>query len=317
MSEIQVDMSGLPVLYYNKSKQFNINIQGAVKLRQNGDVMIELGKKQTLMVVKTVEFGVYLAEDKNVGADKRVLLPGKQVPEGTKEGDSIEVFVYKDSQDRLISTTKEPLLQVGETAVLKVVQVTKIGAFLDWGLEKDLLLPYHEQTLKVREGEECLVALYVDKSGRLCATMKVYRYLSTRTPYVIGDTVKGRVYEISDNFGVFVAVDDKYSALIPAREAKGKYRPGKILELRVTEVKEDGKMNVSDRQPAYKQIDEDAECVLEVINEFAGVLPFDDKASPEVIQREFGLSKAAFKRAVGHLLKEGKVEIKDRRIYAK
>ena len=240
-----------------------------------------------------------------------------QVPEGTKEGDKLEVFVYKDSQDRLISTVKEPLLQVGQTAVLKVVQVTKIGAFLDWGLEKDLLLPYHEQTLKVREGEDCLVALYVDKSGRLCATMKVYKYLSTRTPYVIGDTVKGRVYEISDNFGVFVAVDDKYSALIPAREAKGKYRPGKILELRVTEVKEDGKMNVSDRKPAYQQINEDAECVFEVINEFAGVLPFDDKASPEVIQREFGLSKAAFKRAVGHLLKEGKIEIKDRRIYAK
>lgn len=279
--------------------------------------MIELGKKQTLTVVKTVDFGVYLAEDRNAGADKRVLLPGKQVSEGTKEGDKLEVFVYKDSQDRLISTVKEPLLQVGQTAVLKVVQVTKIGAFLDWGLEKDLLLPYHEQTLKVREGEDCLVALYVDKSGRLCATMKVYKYLSTRTPYVIGDTVKGRVYEISDNFGVFVAVDDKYSALIPAREAKGKYRPGKILELRVTEVKEDGKMNVSDRKPAYQQINEDAECVFEVINEFAGVLPFDDKASPEVIQREFGLSKAAFKRAVGHLLKEGKIEIKDRRIYVK
>ena len=279
--------------------------------------MIELGKKQTLTVVKTVDFGVYLAEDRNAGADKRVLLPGKQVSEGTKEGDKLEVFVYKDSQDRLISTVKEPLLQVGQTAVLKVVQVTKIGAFLDWGLEKDLLLPYHEQTLKVREGEDCLVALYVDKSGRLCATMKVYKYLSTRTPYVIGDTVKGRVYEISDNFGVFVAVDDKYSALIPAREAKGKYRPGKILELRVTEVKEDGKMNVSDRKPAYQQINEDAECVFEVINEFAGVLPFDDKATPEVIQREFGLSKAAFKRAVGHLLKEGKIEIKDRRIYAK
>lgn len=279
--------------------------------------MIELGKKQTLTVVKTVDFGVYLAEDRNAGADKRVLLPGKQVSEGTKEGDKLEVFVYKDSQDRLISTVKEPLLQVGQTAVLKVVQVTKIGAFLDWGLEKDLLLPYHEQTLKVREGEDCLAALYVDKSGRLCATMKVYKYLSTRTPYVIGDTVKGRVYEISDNFGVFVAVDDKYSALIPAREAKGKYRPGKILELRVTEVKEDGKMNVSDRKPAYQQINEDAECVFEVINEFAGVLPFDDKASPEVIQREFGLSKAAFKRAVGHLLKEGKIEIKDRRIYAK
>lgn len=279
--------------------------------------MIELGKKQTLTVVKTVDFGVYLAADKNAEAQDRVLLPGKQVPEGTKEGDSLEVFVYKDSKDRLISTTNEPLVQVGQTALLKVVQVTKIGAFLDWGLEKDLLLPYHEQTLRVREGEEVLVALYVDKSSRLCATMKVYHYLSTRTPYVIGDTVKGRVYEISEKFGVFVAVDDKYSALIPAREAKGKYRPGKVLELRVTDVKEDGKMNVTDRQKAYLQIDEDAEMVMGVIEEFAGVLPFDDKASPEVIQREFGLSKGAFKRAVGHLLKDGKIEIKDKRIYAK
>lgn len=279
--------------------------------------MIILGKKQSLLVVKKVEFGIYLAENRDAEAKDRILLPGKQVPEGTKEGDRLEVFIYKDSQDRLIATTREPKLKVGEVGVLNVSQVTKIGAFLDWGLEKDLLLPYHEQTLRVREGEDVLVAVYVDKSGRLCATMKVYHYLSTRAPYVIGDMVKGRVYQISDNFGVFVAVDDKYSALIPKREAAGKYRPGQILELRVTEVKEDGKMNVSDRQKAYIQINEDAECVYSVIEEFAGVLPFDDKASPEVIQREFGLSKAAFKRAVGHLLKEGKIEIKDRRIYIK
>lgn len=279
--------------------------------------MIILGRKQVLTVVKTVEFGIYLAEEKNASQEECVLLPGKQVPAGTKEGDSLEVFIYKDSKDRLIATTNEPALQVGQTAVLKVKQVTKIGAFLDWGLEKDLLLPYHEQVLRVREGEECLVALYVDKSSRLCATMKVYPYLSTRTPYNIGDEVKGRVYQISEKFGVFVAVDDKYSALIPAREAQGKYRPGMILNLRVTEVKEDGKMNVTDRQKAYIQIDEDAENVLSVIDEFAGVLPFDDKVSPEVIQREFGLSKNAFKRAVGHLLKEGKIEIKDRRIYKK
>ena len=203
--------------------------------------MIELGKKQKLLVVKTVDFGIYLGEDRNAPQNERVLLPSKQVPEGTKAGDEIEVFIYKDSQDRLIATTREPMLQVGQTAVLKVKQVTRIGAFLDWGLEKDLLLPYHEQTNRVREGEECLVALYVDKRSRLCATMKVYHYLSTRTPYVPGDSVKGRVYEISGNFGVFVAVDDKYSALIPAREATGKYRPGAILDLRVTEVKEDGK----------------------------------------------------------------------------
>ena len=279
--------------------------------------MIEIGKKQKLIVAKTVDFGVYLAEDKNVGQEDRVLLPVKQVPEGTREGDTLDVFIYKDSRDRLIATIREPLLQVGQTAVLKVLQVTKIGAFLDWGLEKDLLLPYHEQTSRVREGQECLVALYVDKSSRLCATMKVYHYLSTRTPYVTGDSVKGRVYEISDRFGVFVAVDDKYSALIPAREASGKYRPGEVLDLRVSEVKEDGKMNVTDRQKAYIQINEDAESVLSIIEEFAGVLPFDDKASPEVIKREFGLSKNAFKRAVGHLLKEGKIEIKDKRIYKK
>ena len=268
--------------------------------------MIEIGKKQKLIVAKTVDFGVYLAEDKNAGQEDRVLLPAKQVPEGTREGDTLDVFIYKDSRDRLIATTREPLLQVGQTAVLKVLQVTKIGAFLDWGLEKDLLLPYHEQTSRVREGQECLVALYVDKSSRLCAT-----------PYVTGDSVKGRVYEISDRFGVFVAVDDKYSALIPAREASGKYRPGEVLDLRVSEVKEDGKMNVTDRQKAYIQINEDAESVLSIIEEFAGVLPFDDKASPEVIKREFGLSKNAFKRAVGHLLKEGKIEIKDKRIYKK
>jgi len=288
---------------------------GQLKIKQEENYMIELGTKQKLLVVKKVEFGVYLAEDKNADAKDRVLLPGRQVPEGTKEGDELTVFLYKDSSDRPIATTKEPLIMLGETAVLKVKQVTKIGAFLDWGLEKDLLLPYHEQTLRVREGEDCLVALYLDKSSRLCATMKVYHYLSKRTPYVAGDQVKGRVYEISQKFGVFVAVDDKYSALIPAREAAGKYRPGTILDLRVTEVKEDGKMNVSDRQKAYLQINEDAEMVMSVIDEFAGILPFDDKASPEVIKREFGLSKNAFKRAIGHLLKEKKIEIRERRIY--
>ena len=269
-----------------------------------------LGKKRRLMIVKEVEFGVYLGNK-----DDKVLLPKKQVPKDVEVGDPVEVFLYKDSSDRLIATTQEPKITLDELAVLKVADTGRIGAFLDWGLEKDLLLPFKEQTAKVKKGDEVLVALYVDKSGRLCATMKVYPYLSQETPYKEGDRVKGRVYQISDNFGVFVAVDNKYSALIPAREAKGKYRPGTVLDLRVTKVKEDGKMDVSDREEAYIQINEDAESVFSIIEEFAGVLPFDDKASPEVIRREFGLSKNAFKRAVGHLLKEGKIEIKDRRIY--
>ena len=274
---------------------------------------MKLGEKQTLTVVKQVDFGVYLAEQPE--DETRVLLPAKQVPEGTKEGDSIEAFIYKDSQDRLIATTKEPKLQVGQTAVLKVSQVTRIGAFLDWGLEKDLFLPYKEMTMKVQPEDEVLVTLYIDKSSRLCASMKkLYDLLSTDSPYKEGDHVEGRVYEFSDNFGTFVAVDDKYSAMIPRHEDTSKLRIGDVIEAKVTKVKPDGKLDVSLRDKAYLQMDEDAAKVMQVIEEFAGVLPFGDKASPEVIKRETGLSKNAFKRAVGRLYKEHRVEITERSI---
>ena len=280
--------------------------------------MIELGKKQTLTIAKTVDFGVYLGEERTAGEQERVLLPIKQVPEGAKEGDQLEVFIYKDSMDRPIATTREPLVTVGNLAYLKVLEVGKIGAFLDWGLEKDLLLPFKEQTKKLHAGEEVLIALYVDKSNRLCATMKVYHYLKTNSPYVVGDMVEGYVYEISERFVVFVAVDKQYSALLPRREAQGDYKVGQTLSLRVAEVKEDGKLTVSAKQKAYLQLKEDAEAILETIrDEFDGVLPFDDKADPELIQREFGLSKGAFKRAVGHLYKTRIIELKDGRIYVK
>ena len=277
--------------------------------------MLNLGRKQKLTVVKKVEFGVYLSESREAAEKERVLLPAKQVPQGTDEGDVLEVFLYRDSRDRMIATTREPKLTLGGLAVLQVVQTGKIGAFLDWGLEKDLLLPFREQTVKVHTGDQVLVSLYLDKSSRLCATMKVYPFLKTNSPYAIGDTVDGLVYEISGNFGVFVAVDNQYSGLIPKREAQAGYRVGQNLKLRVTEVKEDGKLTLSARGKAYEQIREDSENVLQVIREFAGVLPFDDKASPEVIQREFGLSKAAFKRAVGHLLKEKQIELRDGKIW--
>ena len=277
--------------------------------------MIELGRRQKLQVVKKVEFGVYLGEKADAKEQERVLLPAKQVPAETKVGDELEVFIYRDSADRLIATTRIPALELHQTAVVKVAEVGKIGAFLDWGPEKDLLLPYKEQTVKVKKDQEVLVALYIDKSDRLCATMKVYPYLKTQSPYVVEDQVEGRIYEISDNFGVFVAVDDQYSGLIPKTEAQGQYRPGEKVSCRVTNVREDGKLNLSPRKKAYQQMDEDSELVLKVIGEYAGVLPFDDKVSPEVIKREFGLSKAAFKRAVGHLLKEKKIKIQDKRIY--
>ena len=274
--------------------------------------MIELGKKQTLEVVKKVEFGVYLAEEQ--GSMDKVLLPKKQVPEGAEAGTQIEVFIYRDSKDRLIATTAVPKLTLGELAVLTVKEVGKIGAFLDCGLEKDLFLPFKQQTRKVRTGDEVLVAMYIDKSNRLCATMNVYEYLKKESPYTKEDMVHGVIYEISKNFGAFVAVDNLYSALIPAKEFHGEYEIGDVVEARVTGVKPDGKLDLSIRRKAHLQMDEDAEYVMQVIDEFDGVLPFNDKVSPEIIQREFKMSKNAFKRAVGKLYKEGRIEITENRI---
>ena len=269
--------------------------------------MIELGKRQLLTVVREKEFGVYLAED--IKDETAVLLPGKQVPVGTRVGDRLEVFIYRDSEDRLIATTREPKLQVGETAVLTVKETGKIGAFLDMGLEKDVLLPFKEQTERVRPGRQCLAALYVDKSGRLAATMKVHPYLSGDSPYEKDDRVSGMVYEVSPQIGAFVAVDGRYYGLIPAKEFFGNVRPGDTVQARVTKVRDDGKLDLSLNEKAHIQMNTDAETVMEALEARGGVLPFTDKADPEIIRQEFAMSKNAFKRAVGHLLKEGRVRI--------
>ncbi len=275
--------------------------------------MIKLGEKQNLVVVKKVEFGIYLAEQ--IEDTSRVLLPGKEVPEEIQIGDTLEVFVYKDSKDRIISTVETPKLAMGQVALLKVASVQKIGAFLDWGLPKDLFLPYKEQTTKLYEEDEVLVRLYIDKSSRLCASMKgIYEMLAMDSSYQAGDMVQGRVYEFSNNFGAFVAVDDKYSALIPAHEDHSFLRIGDVVEARVTEVKPDGKLTLTMREKAYLQMDKDAERVLEALQEYGGVLPFNDKASPEIIMREMKMSKGAFKRAVGHLYKEQRIEITEKNI---
>ena len=279
--------------------------------------MIEVGVRRQLTVVKLVPIGVYLGEDRNASETERVLLPKKEVPEGTKVGDTLDAFVYLDSSDRPIATLREPVFTLGEVALLTVKEVTRIGAFLDWGLEKDLLLPYAEQTKRVKKGEEVLVALYVDKSHRLCATMKVYPYLSKRSPYGMGDEVSGRVYELSKNFGVFVAVEDKYSALIPKAEAQGNYEVGEVLHLRITQVKEDGKLTVSARKKAYMQLEEDAAFVYLLLEKNQGVFSIDDKADQAYIGAQTGLSKNAFKRAIGHLLKEDKIILEDGKIKKK
>ena len=275
--------------------------------------MIRLGEKQELVIVKKVEFGVYLAVSFEDAAE-HVLLPIKQMPENKGVGDKLEVFVYRDSKDRMIATTHEPKLCMGQTANLVVAQMGKFGAFLDWGLEKDLLLPFKEQRGKVKQGNEVLVSLYIDKSNRLCATMNVYENLRTDSPYQAGDRVRGRVYELSDNFGAFVAVDNLYSGLIAQKELYGNVEPGTDVEARVLRVREDGKLDLSIREKAYIQMDADAEKILSLLDSYEGALPFSDKAAPEVIKHETGMSKNEFKRAVGRLLKQGKIEIGEKTI---
>ncbi len=274
--------------------------------------MIRLGEKQKLMIVKKVDFGVYLSTDAE--AREKVLLPARQVPAGSTLGDDIEVFIYRDSEDRLIATTREPKLQLGQVADLAVAKVGKLGAFLDWGLEKDLFLPFREQRGKVRTGGNVLVSLYIDKSDRLCATMNVYEVLRADSPYKAQDKVRGRVYEISDRFGAFVAVDNLYYGLIPPRELYGDVRLGEDVDARILKVREDGKLDLSVREKAWLQMDADAEKILKLLESHGGELPLSDKTSPERIKRETGMSKKEFKRAVGRLFKQRKIEIGEKAI---
>lgn len=269
---------------------------------------IQLGKTQELIVVKTTDFGVYL--NTPVGADsEKILLPKSQVPKGTQIKDVLTVFVYKDSEDRPIATMLEPDIELGQVARLKVTDVTRIGAFLEWGLTKDLLLPFKEQLYEVKKGDAVLVTLYLDKSDRLCASMHVYDHLQNDSSYQKDDEVFGRVYEISENFGVFVAVDDKYSALIPKKEVFEKYRINQPVYARVAQVMEDGRLTLSVKKKIPEQMNEDAEYIFECLQDADGFLPYHDKSNPEDIKQVFHMSKNAYKRAIGHLMKDGRITI--------
>ena len=270
---------------------------------------MRLGYTQTLVAVKKTDFGLFLTdiekkEDKNRDTEDEVLLPKNQVTEDIRVGSEIEVFLYKDSEDRMIATRLVPLIKIGEIKKLRVKEVNKIGAFLDWGLPKDLLLPFKEQIYDIKSGDEILVTVYIDLSDRLCATMDLYSRLSLLPPYQKDDMVKGTVYQVHEQFGAYVAVDNKYSALVPKKELHCELKPGDEIEARVLEVKEDGKLDLSLRQKAYVQMDADSALILDKLKQAGGSLPYQDKSSAEEIKEEFNLSKAAFKRAIGRLYKE-------------
>ena len=270
---------------------------------------MRLGYTQTLVAVKKTDFGLFLTDidkkdDKNRALGDEVLLPKNQVTENMRVGSEIEVFLYKDSEDRMIATRLVPYIKIGEIKKLRVKEVNKIGAFLDWGLPKDLLLPFKEQIYDIKSGDEILVTVYIDLSDRLCATMDLYSRLSLLPPYQKDDMVKGTVYQVHEQFGAYVAVDNKYSALVPKKELHRELKPGDEIEARVLEVKEDGKLDLSLRQKAYVQMDADSALILDKLKQAGGSLPYQDKSSAEEIKEEFNLSKAAFKRAIGRLYKE-------------
>ena len=269
--------------------------------------MIKLGEMQTLVAIRKSTVGMYLSSREDDFSDD-VLLPLKQVPPETEEGDEVEVFIYRDSEDRLIATTIRPKIVLDEIALLKVKEIIKIGAFLDWGLPKDLFLPYKEKVGDIEAGKEYMFGLYVDNSDRLCATMRIYDYLRTDSPYKKDDKVKGVIYKAKSDIGALVAVDRKFNGLIPNRELFGDFKDGDEIEARVTKVREDGKLDLSVREKSYIQMDKDAELILTKLAQMGGKLNLNDKSSPDEIKEQLNISKAAFKKAVGRLLKEKKIK---------
>lgn len=298
---------------YRKEYKTKNSFEGnhSLKSKRISETTFKIGEIENLKVIREKDFGVYLGHEDSNEHDEAVLLP-KNEATGLKVGEKVNVFIYRDSDDRVIATKKTSAILLNQVKPLMVKEVNKVGAFLDWGLSKDLFLPYKEMLRKVKEGDTILVKLYIDKSNRIAASMKdLWKLLSTNSPYQRGDVVKGRVYELGKDFGTFVAVDDKYSAMLPKFEKTKKLSIGDEIVARVIAIKEDGKIDITMREDAYKEIESDSEIILKLLNEYAGVLPFTEKASPEVILRETGLSKNAFKRAVGHLYKERKIIIQN------
>lgn len=265
--------------------------------------MIKLGEMQELEVSKIVNIGAYLQSEDKEKTEDRVLLPIKQVPAGTKVGDKINVFIYRDSDDKIIATVKKPKITLGEIASLKVVEMSRIGAFLNWGLEKDLFLPFKEQIGDIRLNGEYMVGLYIDKSGRLCATMNLFKVLRTDSPYKVNDIVKGTVFSLKRGLGAMVAVDNKYLGLIHEGEIIKPLHPGQSVEVRVSNIKEDGKLDLSLKDAPRLQIDKDGERILKALIRNKGSLPLNDDSSPEEIKKILGMSKSSFKKAAGRLMK--------------
>lgn len=272
--------------------------------------MIKIGKRQKLKVSNYTPIGLYLDAETEDEKDN-ILLPKNEFELLEKKpeiGEELDVFIYRDSEDRLISTLRTTYATVGTLAKLEATDVTPIGAFLDWGLKKDILLPKGQEICKIEMGKKYLVGLYEDKKGRVSATMKIYNFLLPCKDYQKNDIVRGTVYSIDEEIGVFVAVDERYFGMMPNNEFFKEFQIGEEISARVIRVREDGKLDLAPRQLAYQQMNEDENIILEKMKVLKDAFHFNDKSSPEEIYDYFGISKKAFKRAMGGLLKNNLVE---------
>lgn len=263
-----------------------------------------LGHGVTLTIRRFSPHGAFLAIP---GSEETLLLIGGEIPEGAQTGDEVEVFVHLDSEGRPIATTRAPLLELDEVRFLTVTALTQFGAFVDWGLAKELLVPFAEQTRELRVGERHPIGLYVDGSGRLAGTMRVSEMLRRKGKFELDEWVDGEAWRNEPAIGLFVILERSFVGLVPADEPHALSR-GEAARFRVSNILPDGKVELSLRKHAHEELEADARRVLEVLSRPAPP-QVGDRSSPEQIRALFGLSKKAFKRATGRLLKERAVTI--------
>lgn len=270
--------------------------------------MINIGKYNTLEVKREKEFGFYLGDEGKVD----VLLP-KSVAEGKsiQVGEKVEVFVYRDSKDRPIATFKKPLVTVGEVAYLKVVFQTEFGAFIDFGLDRDIFVPIKEQRFKLHTGSKYLFYVYLDKTGRIAATTDVENYIlnakDEEKEFKVGEEVIAQIYSKGQSGTIHVAIDSKYKGMILPNEYYIDFYPGTEMKLRVKRIYEDGIIGLTPRKTRLNERDQIQEDILKYLKKNGGFMPFNDKSTPEDIKATFNTSKNYFKMALGGLMKSGKI----------
>lgn len=268
-----------------------------------------LGRHVTMTIRRFGPPGAFLAAEGDTD-DQVLLLIGSEIPEGAKVGDALEVFVHFDSEGRPLATTRKAKLELGEVAFLEVTSLTKFGAFVDWGLAKELLVPFGEQTADMHVGSRYAIGLFVDDTGRLAGTMRVSEMLRSRAEWQDDEWVMGEAWRDEPEIGLFVILERSFVGLVPRSEPH-RLKRGEPARFRVSNILPDGKVELSLRAHAHEELEGDAKNILAVVTK-PGAPRVSNKASPEEIRDLFGLSKKAFKRAVGRLLKEGSVDIDER-----